>query len=101
MPVEAIQHWDDVEHDERHEHAAHHDDGQRALNLAADAWSIGRMAIGPNSIKELPEQEVIRKFRAEQLAGFSVEAAVLERDSRSAIRYRSISEEELRSNLEK
>jgi len=72
-----------------------------ALNLAADAWTIGRMAIGPNSIKELPEQEVIRKFRAEQLTGFSVEAAVLERDSRSAIRYRSISEEELRSNLEK
>ena len=72
-----------------------------AITVAADAWSVGRMALGETAIKELPERDVIRKYRDDQLANSSIEAAVLERDSKSAIRYRTLPEEELRSNLQR
>ena len=72
-----------------------------AITLAADAWSVGRMALGETAIKELPERDVIRKHRDERLAESGIEAAVLERDSKSAIRYRGLAEEELRSNLQR
>ena len=72
-----------------------------AISLAADAWTVGRMAIGGTGIKDLPDREAIRKYRDEQLGNFSIEAAVLERDIRSAIRYRSLSDEELHSKLQK
>jgi len=72
-----------------------------AISLAADAWSVGRMALGETAIKELPERDAIRKHRDERLAESAIEAAVLERDSKSAIRYRSLPEEELRSNLQR
>ena len=71
-----------------------------AIALAADAWSVGSMAVGESAIKELPERDAIRKHRDERLVGSGIEAAVLERDGRSAIRYRSLAEEELRSNLQ-
>jgi proteasome alpha subunit len=71
-----------------------------ALMLAADAWAVGQMALGENAIKELPEREAIRKHRDEQLANFGIEAAALERNSKSAIRYRPLAEEELRTNLQ-
>jgi len=72
-----------------------------AVALAADAWSVGRMGLGESAIKELPESDAIRKHRNDQLAESGIEAAVLERDSRSAIRYRTLAEEELRSNLQR
>ena len=72
-----------------------------AITIAADAWSVGRMALGETAIKELPERNAIRKHRDERLAESGIEAAVLERDSRSAIRYRTLPEEELRSNLQR
>lgn len=72
-----------------------------AIAVAADAWSVGRMAIGKNELNDLPETEAIRKYRKEQLAACNVEGAVLERDARSAIRYRTLSDEELRSLLQK
>ena len=72
-----------------------------AIALAADAWSVGNMAVGESAIKELPERDTIRKHRDKRLAESGIEAAVLERDSRSAIRYRSLAEEELRSNLQR
>jgi len=72
-----------------------------AIALAADAWSVGRMALGETAIKELPERDAIRKHRDERLAEFGIEGSVLERDSKSAIRYRSLSEEDLRSNLQR
>jgi hypothetical protein len=71
-----------------------------AIPVAADAWSVGRMALGETAIKELPERDLIRKHRDEQLAESGIEAAVLERDGRSAIRYRSLAEEEVRSSLQ-
>lgn len=71
-----------------------------AIVLAADAWSVGRMSLGESAIKEMPDQDAIRKHRDERLAELGIEAAVLERDSKRAIRYRSLPEEELRSNLQ-
>jgi proteasome alpha subunit len=67
-----------------------------ALSLAADAWSVGRMAMSENGLKELPERDAIRKYRDEQFGTAGVEAAVLERDSKSAIRYRTITDAEVR-----
>jgi proteasome alpha subunit len=72
-----------------------------AIAVAADGWSVGRMGLGEDAIKEVPDREAIRKHRDAQLAEFGIEAAVLERDSKSAIRYRSLSEEELLPNLQR
>jgi len=71
-----------------------------AVNTALDAWSVGRMAMGENASKELPDPAAVRKHRDEQLAGAGIEAAVLERDTKSAIRYRILPDEELRSSLQ-
>jgi proteasome alpha subunit len=71
-----------------------------AIAIAADSWSVGRMAMGETDIKELPERDAIRKHRDEQLANGGIEAAVLERDAKSVIRYRILSEDELRSSLQ-
>ena len=72
-----------------------------AVNIAMDAWSIGRTAMGENGAKELPDRDAMRKYRDEQLANAGIEAAVLERDARSAMRYRNLPDEELRSSLQK
>ena len=72
-----------------------------AVNIAMDAWSIGRTAMGENGAKELPDRDAMRKYRDEQLANAGIEAAVLERDAKSAIRYRNLPDEELRSSLQK
>lgn len=72
-----------------------------AIIVAADAWSVGRMGLGETAVKEMPDHDAIRKHRDERLAESWIEAAVLERDSKSAIRYRSLAEEELRSNLQR
>lgn len=72
-----------------------------AVNIALDTWSVGRMTMGENATKELPERDAIRKRRDVQLSNAGIEAAVLERDSRSAIRYRVLAEDELRSSLQK
>jgi len=58
------------------------------------------MAMGENASKELPDPAAVRKHRDEQLAGAGIEAAVLERDTKSAIRYRILPDEELRSSLQ-
>jgi proteasome alpha subunit len=70
-----------------------------ALNQALDAWSVGRMAMGENAVKELPERAAIRQHRNEQLGNAGIEAAVLERDSMSAIRYRTLSDAEVRETI--
>ena len=72
-----------------------------AVNIAIDAWSIGRMAMGENGVKELPGRDAIRKYRDEQLTSAAIEAAVLERDAKSAIRYRNVPDEQLRASLQK
>ena len=69
---------------------------ESALNSALDAWSIGHMTLQTSDAKELPERSAVRKHRQEQLANAGIEAAVLERDAGTAIRYRSLSDSKLR-----
>jgi len=69
---------------------------ETALNSALDAWSIGHMTLQSSDAKEQPERAVVRQHRQEQLANAGIEAALLERDASRAIRYRSLSDNELR-----
>jgi len=70
---------------------------ETALKAAIDAWTIGHMTLQTTDAKELPERAAITKYRQEQLANTGIEAGVLERDAGRAIRYRSLSDTELRS----
>jgi proteasome alpha subunit len=70
-----------------------------AIRIALDVWSVGHMTGGQDGAKELPERAAISKHRQEQLAGAGIEAAVLERQSKPAIRYRALSDEEVRSSI--
>ena len=70
---------------------------ETTLNTALDAWSIGHMTLQTSDTKELPEHAAIAKHRRERLANAGIEAALLERDSSRAIRYRSLPDKELRS----
>jgi proteasome alpha subunit len=70
---------------------------KEAFSAAMDAWVVGQMAIGDNAIKQLPDSGAITKQRQERFAGAGLEAAVLERSGKSAIRYRSLSDEETQS----
>ncbi len=69
---------------------------EAALNSALDAWSVGHMTLRTTDAKELPERYAVTKYRQEQLANMGIEAALLERDPSKAIRYRSLSDKELR-----
>ncbi|PYK30701.1 MAG: 20S proteasome subunit A/B [Verrucomicrobia bacterium] len=71
-----------------------------AILTAADAWSVGHMAIHGSETKDVPDREVARKYSQEQLVNSAVEAAILERDGKSAIRYRTLADQELRSILQ-
>jgi proteasome alpha subunit len=68
-----------------------------ALQLAADAWSVGHLASGPDLPNELPTREAATQHRQEQLATNGIEAALLERDGRIPIHYRQFSDEEARN----
>jgi len=70
---------------------------ESAVQVALDAWSVGHMLLQVTDAKELPERATIAQHRREQLARAAIEAAVLERDTSNAIRYRSLSDKELRS----
>ena len=69
---------------------------ETVLNSALDAWSIGHMTLQTDDAKEPPARAAVRKHRQEQLASAGIEAALLERDANRAIRYRSLSDKELR-----
>jgi proteasome alpha subunit len=69
---------------------------EAVLNSALDAWSIGHMTLQTDDAKEPPERAAVRKHRQEQLASAGLEAALLERDANRAIRYRLLSDKELR-----
>jgi len=68
-----------------------------ALRCALDAWSVGHMSLQKESPKELPEPASINKYRQEQLSGKGIEAAVLERNTRVAVRYRNLSDKDARA----
>jgi proteasome alpha subunit len=71
-----------------------------AINAAIDAWSVGHMVLGEESSDQLPEASAIAKHRQEQLATSGIEAAVLERGGGRPIRYRSLSDDEVRTAIQ-
>lgn len=85
---------------EKYLEGAHKSDGslQDAINLAVDAWNVGHMS-GGESPNGSPERDALVKHRGEQLATAGIEAAVLERNARTPIRYRALTDEEVRSAI--
>ena len=71
----------------------------RALKLSLDAWTVGHLALGDAGIKDLPARDKILVERKERLRATGIEAAVLERSDKTAIRYRALTEPEMRSGL--
>ena len=67
------------------------------VKSALDAWSIGQMASQAGDTTELPDRAAVLQHRQGQLANSGIEAAVLERDTTTAIRYRSLSDTVLRN----
>jgi hypothetical protein len=55
--------------------------------------------MGEDGVKELPESATIEKHRQQQLAEIGVEAAILGRNSKTPIRYRPLSDTEVRSAI--
>jgi hypothetical protein len=70
---------------------------ETAVNSALDAWSVGHILLQASEAKELPARDAIAQHRQEQLTAAAIEAAVLERGSSRPIRYRSLTDKELRS----
>ena len=82
--------------------AAEHSAGatfERAIKLGLEAWTVGHLALGDAGVKELPTREKIVAERKERLRTAGIEAAILERADKTAIRYRALSEAEIRSAL--
>ena len=82
--------------------AAGHSPGatfERAIKLGLDAWTVGHLALGDAGVKELPARDKILGERKERLRASGIEAAVLDRDDKTAIRYRALTETEIRAAL--
>jgi hypothetical protein len=60
---------------------------------------VGHLALGDAGVKELPARDKILAERKERLRAAGIEAAILERDDKIAIRYRTLTEAEIRSAL--
>jgi hypothetical protein len=71
-------------------------DFRTAANSALDAWSVGHLALTNEDLQQLPDREAITKHRQEQLATVGIEAAVLERNGKASIRYRALTDEQVR-----
>jgi proteasome alpha subunit len=70
---------------------------EKAFATASDAWTVGSMALSEGGVRELPKAEAIGAYRREHARQNAIEASILERRSRSAIRYRTLAEDEIRS----
>ena len=64
---------------------------------ASTHWSIGRMALGAEATTERPSATALADFQKKELSAARIEAAVLERASDSAIRYRALTEDEVKN----
>lgn len=76
---------------------------ESAIKAAVDAWSVGHMTLQASqeeSARSMPDRAAIAKHRKEQLATTGIEAAVLERQAKTPIRYRSLSDDEVRSAVQ-
>ena len=67
----------------------------RAVAIALDAWTVGKMALGDDGARELPVRDAIATEREKHLASNAVEGAILERTGNTAIRYRPLTEKEI------
>ncbi len=68
-----------------------------ALRIAAHAWSVGHLALSDDEDRgELPAAEEITKHLREQLAGASIEAAVMENQAPVSVTYRTLVEADVR-----
>jgi proteasome alpha subunit len=74
---------------------------ENALDIALDAWTVGHLAQVGEPSEKLPSEADIAKHRAEQLAGYSIEAAILTDSGTHAATWRSLRDTEIRSQLEK
>jgi proteasome alpha subunit len=82
--------------------AAEHSTGatfERTFKVGLDAWTVGHLALGDAGVKELPARDKILAERKERLRAAGIEAAILERADKIAIRYRTLTEAEIRSAL--
>lgn len=70
---------------------------QQAFTTASNAWIVGSIALSESGTRELPDAEAMAAYRGEHAASNQVEAALLERGSQTAIRYRTLAEHETRS----
>ncbi len=70
---------------------------RRGVGIALDAWTVGKMALGEDAIRELPGKDTLADERRKQIAAGTLEGAILERDTKMAIRYRPLSNEELQA----
>lgn len=74
---------------------------EKALDLAMDAWTVGHLTQSGEPADDLPSEEDIAKHRAEQLAGYSIEAAILTDTESQAATWRPLRDAEIRPQLEK
>ena len=74
---------------------------ENAIKTAVDAWSVGHMTLHDESTRQLPEAAAIARHREEQLATAGIEAAILERAAKTPIRYRSLSDDQVRSTVQR
>ena len=79
----------------------HHPDAdfQKAAKTALDAWSVGHLIMADDEAEQLPDRGAITKHRDEQLATAGIEAAILERGGKSRIRYRTLTDEQVRPSI--
>jgi len=70
---------------------------KEVLLAGVNAWVIGNMALRDDGARELPTKEVLAAERVKQLSERRIEAALLERKSAVAIRYRALPDDELHS----
>ena len=70
---------------------------KEALLTAIDAWLVGNMALAEEGTRELPTKDALAEARRKQSSERKIEAAVLERNSTTAIRYRSLGDDEMAS----
>jgi proteasome alpha subunit len=73
---------------------------QSVINYALNAWSVGHLTGGQDGAQEMPEPDLINKHLQEQLAIAGIEAAILEREAKTAIRYRGLTDDEVRSSIQ-
>jgi proteasome alpha subunit len=72
---------------------------EEALKTALDAWAVGHLALTDDTLMEFPGTDRIAEHFATQTGDAQFEAAVLERNAKSAITYRSLSSSEVRALL--